>query len=113
MTHALCYATTGAVFMRTDGGHVTSGQTSSQTNYTAPSAITTGSLTTSLNWTGFLGLSSVTGPNGDASAISYDAASRLASTSTPYGSSTTYTYSINPPQITAVMHTDDANTNGR
>ncbi len=75
MTHALCYATTGAVFMRTDGGHVTSGQTSSQTNYTAPSAITTGSLTTSLNWTGFLGLSSVTGPNGDSSAISYDAAS--------------------------------------
>ncbi len=113
MRHDLCYATTGAVFMRTDGGHVTSGQTSSQTNYTAPSAITTGSLTTSMNWTGFLGLAGVTGPNGDASGVSYDAAQRPASTSTPYGSSTTYSYSINPPQTTAVMHTDDANTNGR
>ncbi len=90
--------------MRTDGGHVTSGQTDGTANYTAPTAMTTGSLTTSMNWTGFLGLSSVTGPNGDGSAVSYDGAQRPLTTTSPYGAVTNYTYSVFPPLTEATTN---------
>jgi hypothetical protein len=65
MNHALCCGTTGTVVMRTDGGHTTTTDTSNQTNYTSANAITTGSLTTNLNWTSSLMLANQTGPNGD------------------------------------------------
>ncbi|HLZ09336.1 MAG TPA: hypothetical protein VKT80_12150, partial [Chloroflexota bacterium] len=113
MTHTLCYGTTGAIVMRIDGGHTTVTDTSNQTNYTAPNSITTGSLTTGLNWTASLGLSNETGPNGDGMSIGYDSANRPSTTTTPYGAYTTYSYSINPSQTTATVTTNDPNTTGR
>jgi RHS repeat-associated protein len=113
MTHKLCYGTTGAVVMSIDGGHTTTTQTSSQTNYTAPNTITTGSLTTSLNWSSSLNLTNETGPNGDGIGIGYDLAGRPSRTTTPYGAYTTFTYSTSPAQTTAVVTTTDPNTNGR
>jgi len=113
MTHSMCYATTGAVIRSTDGGHISTTQTSSTTNYTAPTAITTGSLTTNLAWDTMLRPTGETGPNGDGVSIGYDSASRPATTTTPNGASITYTYSTSPPQTTATMQTDDPNTTGR
>ena len=80
--------------------------TDSTTNYTAPTAITVGTLTSTLNWTPFLAASSTTGPNGDSSGIGYDSAGRPASITPPIGATTTYSYSINPPQTTATVITD-------
>jgi YD repeat-containing protein len=113
MTHSMCYATTGAVIRSTNGGHTSTTQTSATTNYTAPTAITTGSLTTTLSWDNMLRPTGETGPNGDGVSIGYDSASRPATTYTPNGAYVTYTYSTSPPQNTATMHTDDPNTTGR
>src|SRR2546425_10001680 len=99
--------------MRIDGGHTTTSDTSSQTNYTAPNTITTGSLTTSINWTPSLAPSNETGPNGDTASIGYDSAARPSTTTTPYGASTTYAYSTNPAQTTATVNSNDPHTNGR
>src|ERR1039457_6234479 len=96
MTHTICYGTSGAVVMRIDGGHTTLADTSGQTNYTAPNAITTGSLTTNLNWTSSLALSNETGPNGDTVGVGYDSAGRPSGGTSPYGASTSITYSTNP-----------------
>src|SRR5207237_6551832 len=79
----------------------------------APNTITTGSLTTTFNWTSSLALANESGPNGDTASIGYDAAARPSRTTTPYGAYTTYTYSISPAQNTAVVTTTDPNTNGR
>src|SRR5258708_12760748 len=49
MTHSMCYATTGAVIRSTDGGHISTTQTSAPTNYTAPTPITTATLTPTLS----------------------------------------------------------------
>jgi len=113
MTHSMCYATTGAVIRSTDGGHISTTQTSATTNYTAPTAITTGSLTTNLSWDKMLRPTGETGPNGDGVSIGYDSASRPATTYTPNGAYVAYTYSTSPAQNTATMHTDDPNTTGR
>ena len=45
-------------------------------NYAAPGQITTNTLTSTMNWSSFLGLSSATGPNGDSGSINYDANAR-------------------------------------
>jgi RHS repeat-associated protein len=62
-----------------------------------PSAITTGSLATTLNWNSFLGLTSTTGPNGDSAGIAYDPnTGRPQSATSPYGAVTTFSYNDNP-----------------
>jgi hypothetical protein len=61
-------------------------------NFSAPGAITTNSLLSTMNWNSFLGLSSATGPNLDTGSISYDANARPSTTTSPYGAVTTYTY---------------------
>jgi hypothetical protein len=55
----------GNVITASQNGVSISSNVTNSTNYAAPSSITTGSLTTSANWTLFLGLSSTTGPTGD------------------------------------------------
>jgi YD repeat-containing protein len=75
----------------------TSVSTTSLTNYAAPSQLTTNSMTSSMNWTSFLGLSSASGPNGDTFSIGYAGGSeRPTSTTSPYGAVTHYSYVDNP-----------------
>ena len=68
------YDIAGNRLSTTVNGVTTTASLTTGTNYAAPSAITTNSLTTSLNWTGYLALSSETGPNGDSGSITYDGA---------------------------------------
>jgi RHS repeat-associated protein len=73
-----------------------------------PSAITTGSLAATLNWNSFLGLTGVSGPNGDGAGIAYDPnTGRPLSTTSPYGAVTNFTYND-----TATPPTKTATTNG-
>jgi RHS repeat-associated protein len=69
---------------------------SASNNYAVPSQITVGSLTSSLNWSSFLGVTSATGPNGDAATISYDTSARPSTSTSPYGATTSYVYSTGP-----------------
>jgi len=68
--------------------------------------LTTINLTSSMNWTGALGLSSATGPNGDSASINYDTIARPQSSVSPYGATTTYAYNDTAPA------TRTATTNG-
>lgn len=81
-------------------------------NYAAPGQITTGTLTSTMNWNTFLGLSSATGPNGDSGSIGYDANARPASTTSPYGAVTNYTYNdtASPPNKIVMTGTQGAET---
>ena len=66
----------------------------------------------SMNWSGFLGLSSATGPNGDTGSIGYDANARPHTTTSPYGAVTTYTYNdtASPPNKVAMIGTQGSET---
>src|SRR5271157_2254170 len=93
------------VTSKTNG--VTSTSTpSSGSNYSVPSAITTGSFTTNLGFSSFLGLTNETGPNGDSLGIGYDAAARPATTTSPYGAVTGFTYNdtASPPTHIAITN---------
>ncbi len=63
------YDITGNVTTPTVNGVSSTVTTTSATNYSAPSQITTGSLTSTMTWSPFLGLGSATGPNGDSGSI--------------------------------------------
>jgi RHS repeat-associated protein len=86
--------------------------TNSSTNYAAPSQVTTNTLTSTMNWSGFLGLSSATDPNGDTGSISYDSQARPSSVTSPYGAVTSYTYNDteSPPNHVAVTNGHSATT---
>ena len=75
-------------------------------NFAVPGQITTNSLTSTMNWSNFLGLSSATGPNGDTGSISYDADARPHTTTSPYGAVTTFTYNdtASPPNRVATTN---------
>ena len=96
--------TTGDVASGTavPGGSFTASQAMA-TNYAAPTVITSNNLSTTLAYTGFLGVTSATGQNGDTSTIGYATFDRPSSTSTPYvvcnpntnvctGATTSYSY---------------------
>jgi RHS repeat-associated protein len=76
-----------------------SSQITPTNNWAAPGQITTNTLTSTMTWSSFLGLSSATGPNGDTGSISYDGNARPYQTTSPYGAVTTYTYNdtASPP----------------
>ncbi len=82
-------------------------------NFAAPGQITTNSLTSTMNWSSFLGLSSATGPNGDAGSITYDANGRPSAVTSPYGATTYYTYNDNaaPPNKIALTDHHGTETN--
>ena len=73
-------------------------------NYAVPGQVTTNSLTSTMNWNSFLGMTSAIGPNGDTGSISYDTNGRPHTTTSPYGAVTTYTYNDNasPPNKLAM-----------
>jgi len=72
-------------------------------------AITSGTVSATMNWNAFLGLTSDTGQNGDTTSIGYDPNSgRPMSVTSPFGASTRYTYND-----TALPPTHTATINGR
>ena len=89
----------GNILSTNVNGVATQNSTTSSTNYAAPSQLTIGSLTTNLSWSSFLGLTNDTGPNGDSASIYYDQYARQSSTTSPFGATTSYSYSsfTNPP----------------
>jgi RHS repeat-associated protein len=106
------YDQAGNVVNVTTNGVTAQVSTSGSTNFAAPSQFTVGGLTTSLGWNSFLGLTSETGPNGDSAATTYDAYARASGTTSPFGASTTVTYTnfTNPP---TTGQTATTTTNGR
>ena len=104
-TRTLYYDIGGNVTTTTNNGVTTSVTTNSSTNWAAPSQLTTNSLSSSMNWTGFLGLSSATGPNGDTASLSYGGSERPASSTSPTGAVTNYTYvDGTSPSVTATTN---------
>ncbi len=90
------YDQAGNVTSTTVNGVTTQVTTDSSTNYAAPSQLSVGSLDNSMDWSGFLGLTNATGPNGDFTNIVYDDSARPWVATSPYGATTTYTYSTGP-----------------
>jgi RHS repeat-associated protein len=93
------YDQTGNAVTASQDGVATQVTTTSATNYAAPSQLTVGSLTTSLDWSSALSLSGVTGPNGDNSAITYDSSGRPSTATSPFGAVTTYGYAPGPNNL--------------
>jgi len=98
----------GARWRTTDYyGHAVDNATNSGTNYAAPSTVTpnsTSSLATSMGYSSFLGLSSVTGPNGASASVTYDSYARPQGSNSPHGASTAFTYVNSPPSKTATTN---------
>jgi YD repeat-containing protein len=96
----------GNVTSTTNNGVTSNVSTTSATNYAAPSSITTNSLSTSLTWSGFLGVTGVTDPNNDQASMAYDAFARPSTTTSPYGATITYTYNdtATPPNHVATTN---------
>jgi YD repeat-containing protein len=80
--------------------------TNSSTNYAAPSQITVGSsLTTSMSYSSFLGLTGETGPNTTSISIGYDTNARPTSSTSPFGATTTTAYNdtASPPNTCSMV----------
>src|SRR5271165_6872857 len=112
-TTSMAHDIAGNVVSSTTNG-VTSTSTQTSPSYAVPSAITTGSFTTNLGFSSFLGLMNETGPNGDSLAIGYDTAARPTTSTSPYGAVTTYAYNdvIQPPSPNLPNHTTNTNNHG-
>ncbi len=82
-TRTLAYDIGGNLLTHNNNGLITTATATSVINYAAPSTITTNLLSSSMNWSSFLGLSSATGPNGDNLSIAYDATNRPHTTISP------------------------------
>ena len=91
-TQVLTYDFAGGVLTNTVNGLQSSVTSTNATNYSAPSQITVGSLSSSMSYSSFLGLTNETDPNGASSTIGYDAMARPTSTTSPFGATTTTTY---------------------
>jgi hypothetical protein len=87
-------------------GLVTNSSVTSTTNFAAPSQLTTNSLSSSLNYSAALGVTSASGPNGDTLGVVYDTNNRPHTTAAPTGAITTYTYndSATPPNKIATTN---------
>ena len=107
-TGTITYDIGGNVVTSGNNGVITSTNTStnSSTNYAAPSRLTTNSLSTSLSWSSFLGVTGSTGPNGDVASIGYDTAARPLSTTSSSGAVTTYGYAITGGNATNTVTTN-------
>ncbi len=105
-TQTTVYDIAGGVSGSTNNGISTSVSTTSATNYAAPSQVTVGSLSTSMNYNSFLGLTNETDPNGAQVSIGYDAMARPSSTTSPFGAVTTNAYSdtTSPPTKTTTVN---------
>ena len=105
-TKTMAYDIAGNVLITNNNNLTTTANVNSNTSYTMPSSITTNSLTSSMNWSNFLGLTSATGPNGDNGTIGYNGAARPTTSTSPLGASTTYTYNdtASPPNKIATTN---------
>jgi RHS repeat-associated protein len=87
---------------------------SSTNGYAVPSQLTTGSVSETLNWTSFLGLTSATGQNGDQGLMTYDSWGRPSNSTSPFGANTFYTYATAPyTSAHPSWTTSTVNLNGR
>ncbi len=95
----------GNVMGATDGNGVSSSvTTNSSTDYAAPSQITVGtSLTTTMTYNSFLGLTAQTGPNGTSVDIGYDTNARPTSSTSPFGATTSTAYTDSSSGSTCTM----------
>ncbi|HEY7338162.1 MAG TPA: DUF2341 domain-containing protein, partial [Bryobacteraceae bacterium] len=95
------YNVAGAPTSTTVNGVITSVSTTSTTNYAAPSQMTVGSLSETMSYSSFLGLTNETGPNGAGVSLGYDANARPTSATSPFGAMTTTTYNdtASPPTV--------------
>jgi len=75
-----------------DGATVTA-SADSATNYAAPQSVTTQSYSETIGYNPWLAISQATGANGEQLSMTYDSAGRPLSGVSPYGATTTYSYS--------------------
>jgi len=89
-------------------GLTSTSSNSTATNFAVPEQITVGSLSTTMTYNSFLGLTNETGPNSSSVSLGYDVLARPNSSTSPFGATTTTTYSdtSSPPTATTT-------TNGR
>ena len=87
-TVTLAYDIGGNTTSSNNNGVGTSSTIGASTNYAAPSTLTTNSLSTSLSYSSFLGVTHATGPNGATASVIYDASARPSSTTSPSGAGT-------------------------
>lgn len=91
-TVTAAYDIGGNTTYSSNNGVTTSSTINSSTNYAAPSQLTTNSLSTSLSYSSFLGITQATGPNAATASIVYDGGARPSTTTSPSGAVTNYTY---------------------
>jgi RHS repeat-associated protein len=105
------YDVSGAAVSRNDGqGHTVSMTQSSVTNYAAPDVITLNGDSKSnqnMTYSGWLGLSTITGPNNTTVSTTYDSFARPATSTSVFGAVTNYGYSAG-----TVPYVTTATTNG-
>ncbi len=91
------YYVTGSPFTADDGnGHSVSMTMDASKNSAVPSAVTSGSLTSTFSWNGALGITGSSGPNGATSAYNYDTQARPSQTTSPTGQVVKYEYTTSP-----------------
>jgi RHS repeat-associated protein len=98
----LTYQASGDVATVTNNGLEVQVTPDTTKNYAVPAAATPNeetNLATSMTYSGFLGVTSVTGPNGASSGTAYDSYGRPSSSTSPHGAVTTYTYTYSPPTV--------------
>jgi RHS repeat-associated protein len=96
---SLTYNFGGAVVSSTTNGVTKSVTIPIDYNYAAPTQITVGSLTASMSYSSFLGLTNETSPTGSTLSVSYDSMGRPTTSTSPFGATTTTSYypTASPP----------------
>ena len=113
------YDIAGMVDTASQGGTSVQVAPDSTKNYAVPYQVTpngNSSLTSTMSWNSFLGLTQETGPNGATSTFGYDTWGRNTGVSSPHGSSTTTTFpsaGTYPAYTTTTVSNGGAGGNGR
>ncbi len=99
------YDVTGNALNGTAAGVTSSASYDASKNYAVPASMTTNSLSQTMQWSGFLGLTQETGPNGDTLSTLYDSYARPQQTTSATGVVTNYTYATSAPwTVTAIAN---------
>jgi RHS repeat-associated protein len=97
----------------TSNGVTTTSAIDSSSYFTAPTTLTSGSLTNTMIWSPFLGINSASGANsGDTTNFSYDTNARPSTATSPLGAATTFAYNdtASPPTRSASVSGTGINT---
>ena len=107
-TQYTTYTFAGGVLTSNTNGLTSSVSTTNATNYAAPSQVSVASTSATMSYSSFLGLTNETDQNGAQATLGYDAMTRPNSGTSPFGATTTNSYSdtSSPPTATTT-------TNGR